>query len=160
MIKKVERELNEVTHALGQIELGAQEREDAQRLANRAAVIVIVDLDSAVGEIVFATPEADRLFGYIPGELRGKSVHSLVPEGMRANHHEFIREFSLHPRDRQMASRVANLAGVRRDGSSIRLLISLTTGMVGARRCAAANIFDLSAAEKMTESGAYSIAKM
>jgi len=61
---------------------------------------IVVHMSTAT--IVGATPEADRLFGYVTGGLQGRCVHDLLPERMRGRHIEHFKDYIAHPRFRKM----------------------------------------------------------
>ncbi len=84
--------------------------------------VVLADED---GRIVLANRRAAAMFGYRPGELAGQLVESLVPAGLRNAHRLDRAAYALKPVDRAMADR-ARLAGLRRDGSTIPVTITLS----------------------------------
>jgi len=84
--------------------------------------IVLADED---GRIVLANRQAAATFGYRPGELTGQPVESLVPAGLRDAHRLDRAAYALKSVARPMADR-ARLAGLRRDGSTIPLTITLS----------------------------------
>ncbi len=84
--------------------------------------IVLADED---GRIVLANRQAAAMFGYRPGELAGQPVESLVPAGLRDAHRLDRAAYALKPVARPMADR-ARLAGLRRDGSTIPVTITLS----------------------------------
>ena len=77
------------------------------------------------GHIVIANSQAESLFGYDPGELRGKSVDILLPARYRRAHVGHRSNYFLQPRKRAMGSGL-DLAGVRKDGSEFPVEISLS----------------------------------
>ena len=77
------------------------------------------------GHIVIANSQAERLFGYESGELRGRSVDTLLPERYRQAHVGHRSNYFLQPRKRAMGSGL-DLAGLRRDGSEFPIEISLS----------------------------------
>lgn len=100
--------------------------------------IVVVD---GAGKIVTANPACDRLLGYAPAELLGKSVELLVPNRF-ARHRELRDGFSAQPLSRAMG-RGLPLCARHADGTEIPVDISLTPIEIGAQRLAAAAIRDL-----------------
>lgn len=84
--------------------------------------IVLADED---GRIVLANRQAAAMFGYRPGELAGQLVESLVPAGLRDAHRLDRAAYTLKPVARPMADR-ARLAGLRRDGSTLPVTITLS----------------------------------
>jgi len=77
------------------------------------------------GHIVIANSQAESLFGYGPGELRGKSVDILLPERFRKAHVGHRSNYFLQPRKRAMGSGL-DLAGIRKDGTEFPIEISLS----------------------------------
>ena len=77
------------------------------------------------GHIVIANSQAERLFGYDDGELRGRSVDMLLPERFRKAHVGHRSNYFLQPRKRSMGSGL-DLAGLRKDGTEFPIEISLS----------------------------------
>ncbi|MBL0726459.1 PAS domain-containing sensor histidine kinase [Piscinibacter sp. HJYY11] len=77
------------------------------------------------GHIVIANSQAESLFGYEPGELRGKPVDILLPERYRRAHVGHRSNYFLQPRKRAMGSGL-DLSGVRKDGTEFPIEISLS----------------------------------
>ena len=77
------------------------------------------------GHIVIANSQAERLFGYEEGELRGCSVDMLLPERFRRAHVGHRSSYFLQPRKRSMGSGL-DLSGLRKDGSEFPVEISLS----------------------------------
>ena len=82
---------------------------------------VVVDEE---GTIVSANEQAEALFGYEPGELRGRKVDVLVPERFRHEHRNHRAGYMAAPRAREMGAGL-DLTGRRRDGSEFPVDISL-----------------------------------
>jgi len=74
------------------------------------------------GHIVIANTQAERLFGYEPGELRGRSVDLLLPERFRRAHVGHRSNYFVQPRKRAMGSGL-DLAGLRKDGTEFPIEI-------------------------------------
>ena len=77
------------------------------------------------GHIVIANSQAERLFGYEPGELRGRSVDLLLPLRFRQAHVGHRSNYFLQPRKRAMGSGL-DLAGLRKDETEFPIEISLS----------------------------------
>ena len=56
------------------------------------------------GRIVLANPSAHQLLGYAAGELVGKAIDDLVPDGIRPRHAEYRKAFGQMGRLRVRAS--------------------------------------------------------
>jgi PAS domain S-box-containing protein len=77
------------------------------------------------GHIVIANSQAERLFGYAPGEMRGMSVDLLLPERYRHAHVGHRSQYFQQPRKRAMGSGL-DLAGLKHDGTEFPIEISLS----------------------------------
>ncbi len=77
------------------------------------------------GRIVLANSQAERLFGYSPGELRGQSVDALLPARFGRAHVGHRADYFAHPRTRTMGAGL-ELYGLRKDGSEFPVEISLS----------------------------------
>ena len=77
------------------------------------------------GHIVIANSQAEKLFGYAAGELRGMSVDALLPARYRHAHVSHRFDFFMQPRKRSMGSGL-DLAGLRKDGSEFPIEVSLS----------------------------------
>ena len=81
-------------------------------------------LCGADGRIRVANREAERLFGYAPGELDGESIEILIPGDFRERHRALRERYTDSPRARPMVSGL-DLYGRRKDGSTFRAEIAL-----------------------------------
>jgi PAS domain S-box-containing protein len=77
------------------------------------------------GHIVIANSQAERLFGYDSGSMRGMSVDLLLPERYRHAHVSHRSNYFVQPRKRAMGSGL-DLAGLRCDGTEFPIEISLS----------------------------------
>ena len=84
--------------------------------------IVIVN---ATGRIVLANSQAEELFGYARGELRGEPIETLLPARFRTGHVAHRSNYFTQPRRRAMGA-MLELYGLRRDGSEFPVEISLS----------------------------------
>jgi len=73
--------------------------------------------------ILSANPATERIFGWSPAELVGKSLDVLMPERMRARHHTGIARY-LRTGRRNIPWTGAELIGLTRDGRELPLEIS------------------------------------
>jgi PAS domain S-box-containing protein len=77
------------------------------------------------GQITLVNAEAERMFGYARGELPGKSIEILVPDGVRPRHGHHLAGYTAGPRLRPMGSNL-DLRGRKKDGSEFPVEISLS----------------------------------
>ena len=77
------------------------------------------------GTIVKANPSAERLFGYLPGELIGKQIEILVPQNLTSKHSKHREGFNSNPHPRAMGKDLP-LRAKRKDDSEFPVEISLT----------------------------------
>jgi PAS domain S-box-containing protein len=84
--------------------------------------VVIVDGE---GKISLVNGQTEKLFGYSRAEMLGQPVEMLVPQRLRGEHASQRQAFASNPHPRPMGSGL-ELYGVRKDGSTIPLEISLS----------------------------------
>jgi PAS domain S-box-containing protein len=77
------------------------------------------------GEIVLVNSQAEKMFGYEPGELHGQTVDQLVPERLRALHQGHRTHYHGDPHVRPMGAGL-ELLGVRKNGQAFPVEISLS----------------------------------
>lgn len=85
-----------------------------------AALIVV----GSGGRIALVNSQAERLFGYGPGELVGQQIERLLPARYRAQHPEFRATFHTDARPRPMGAG-RELYALARDGREIPVEIGL-----------------------------------
>lgn len=84
--------------------------------------ILIADQE---GRIALVNPPVQRLFGYGPDELIGKSIEDLLPERFRHGHARQRANYFIQPHARAMGTGMA-LFGRRRDGTEFPVEVSLS----------------------------------
>lgn len=117
------------------------DREDVEAVVVACVPYLVVEMDT--GTIVMTSPLTSRAFGYVPGELVGKNIHELVPDGVRDRHREHFAGYSRNPTDRPMGTIGMRLAGRRRDGTEVPVQIGLVPWAWGGRRFVVATILPL-----------------
>jgi len=105
---------------------------------------IVVDSE---GQIVLANAQADNLFGYDNGGLRGRPVEVLLPQALRAGHGAHRARFMANPRLRPMGAGF-ELVGMRRDGREFPVEISLSPVQTGDTPLFAASIRDISETQR------------
>ena len=77
------------------------------------------------GEIVLLNPRAREMFGYDEQELLGQTVEKLVPNEVKKIHVSHRKDYAKNPEPRRMGIG-RDLEGLRKDGSTFPLEISLS----------------------------------
>jgi PAS domain S-box-containing protein len=137
VVDELDRELAERSRADD-----LQRRSDArfrELLESAPDAAVIVDES---GTIVVVNARAEQLFGYLPDELVGQRVETLLPDGSRATHVAHRARYLADPRTRPMGSGL-ELAGRRRDGTEFPVEISLSAFETGEGTLVTAFVRDL-----------------
>nr|WP_269106887.1 PAS domain S-box protein [Massilia sp. TS11] len=98
---------------------------------------------NSAGRIVLANSQAERLFGYGHGELRGQVIEELLPQRLRDTHVGHRAGFFAQPRTRTMGAGL-ELNGVRKDGTEFPLEISLSPIQTDEGRLVMSAIRDIS----------------
>jgi PAS domain S-box-containing protein len=80
---------------------------------------------NSTGRIVMASSQAEKLFGYASGELRGQAIEVLLPERFRRGHVGYRNAYVERPRTRPMGAGM-ELFGLRKDGTEFPVEISLS----------------------------------
>lgn len=79
---------------------------------------------SADGSIKLVNPRISEIFGYDQQELKSLNVDDLLPKHLRAKHTQHRENYTKSPHKRPMGKGY-DLIGVRKDGSSVPIEISL-----------------------------------
>ncbi len=109
--------------------------------------MIVVDRD---GRIALANPQAERLFGYAPGELAGNPVEVLLPETVRGVHVQHRDNYMDNPRVRPMGAGY-ELTGIRRSGETFPVEIGLSPIRAGDMTLFAASIRDISETRRVRQ---------
>ncbi len=100
-------------------------------------------LFNKAGEIVLANPRAKVMFGYTGQELLGQKVEKLVPQHIKSKHEAYRKEYTKNPQPRSMGVG-RDLLGLKKDGSTFPLEISLSYLIYNDEKIVVAFITDIS----------------
>ena len=120
---------------------GTRHDERLCRVAFDASPIGMVLVD-AEGTILMANDELLKLFDYERGDLLGKSIELLVPDGMRSSHSD-VRSKLARYQERRAMGVGRDLVGRRRDGSILHVEIGLNPIDTADGVCVIASVVDL-----------------
>ena len=126
----------------------AAERKYRGLLESAQDAIVVIGGD---GKIKFANPQTTSWFGYSNEELVGKPIEVLVPERYRAMHVGDRDKYLGEPRRKQMAERMVDLRGRRKDGSEFPVSIALSPLQTPEGLLVTAIVRDISEMKKLSE---------
>lgn len=107
-----------------------------------ASTILLVELtDDPDPLILFISATLEQqVFGYFPGELRGKPLSALIPEGLRDAHKKHFTGFLTTPKNRQMGEGGGRLEGVKSDGTRFAVEVLIQVFGEDGKRYAVANV--------------------
>src|SRR5262245_4839667 len=108
-----------------------------------SAVAAIVTIDS-IGRIETVNPAAERMFGYAAAELIGHNVSGLMPEPYRSQHDTYLAKYLATGR-RKIIGIGREVAGLRKDGTTFPMHLSVGEFKIGEARYFTGTILDLSA---------------
>ena len=95
------------------------------------------------GEVVMSNPRAREMFGYDEGEVLGHRVEKFVPKKAQKKHEGYRKDYIKHPEPRRMGIG-RDLAGLRKDGTTFPLEISLSYMQHNDEKLVVAFITDIS----------------
>ena len=75
--------------------------------------------------LTYANASAHTLFGYEPGSLEGLPLATLIPERYRSDHAGFMDRFAEEREPARLMGDRAQVSGLRRDGTELRLEASI-----------------------------------
>jgi PAS domain S-box-containing protein len=102
------------------------------------------------GQILLANPTSETMFGYEIGELVGKPIDTLVPKDVRPHHAVYRKMYESDPQPRTMGSG-RDLMGVKKDGSTIPIEVSLSHIKVQGAFHVVAFVIDISKRREMQQ---------
>jgi anti-anti-sigma factor len=107
-----------------------------------------VALADGDGALAMASRRLEEMFGYERGELLGRTVECLIPADLQAAHRSHRATYAEAPRTRPMSDR---LVGLRKDGTTFPVEISLSPVTTAAGHFAFAVIRDVAAARHLED---------
>ena len=118
-----------------------------QLLACLPDAILVADGDGRICEVNL---QAERTFGYQPGELLGQPVEILIPERFHASHADHRASYRSAPRIRPMGAAL-DINGRRKDGSEFPVDILLSPVETAEGTLALAVVRDVTERKRMEE---------
>jgi PAS domain S-box-containing protein len=106
--------------------------EERYRILAETAPDAIVTMDER-SIIVYANPATERVFGYAPEDLTGRSMTLLIPERFRATHRAGVVRY-LETKERHIPWRGLELPGLHRSGEEVILEVAFAEHVEGDRR--------------------------
>ena len=100
------------------------------------------------GKIVLVNGNTQTMFGYTREELLGQAIEILIPEGFRAKHAVHNKGYFANPRNRPMGSSL-DLEGLRKDGTTFPLEVSLSAIETTAGKLAVAFVNDITVRKQL-----------
>ncbi len=89
--------------------------------------VVVADID---GKITLFNPAAERTFGYAAEETIGRPIGMLMPEALRDAHHHGLHRY-VATREPRVVGRTVELTGLRKNGETFPLELSLSAVETG-----------------------------
>lgn len=126
-----------------QLEEQLRASEARWRAIVESAVDAIVVID-AHARIEAFNPAAERLFGYAESEVIGQNVHILMPSPYHEQHDVYLARY-LATGTRKIIGTGREVTGLRKDGTTFPLHLSVGELMVGGQRKFTGILHDLSA---------------
>ncbi|HWJ04772.1 MAG TPA: PAS domain S-box protein [Steroidobacteraceae bacterium] len=129
--------------ALEQAQQEARQMEAGLRLVLKSNPNAMMVIDQA-GVVYEANPQAERVFGYAPGEMRSLAVEDFVPQAVRGAHVRYREGYAERAHARPMGHGV-DLRARRKDGSEFPVEISLAPLTLGGASYVVVTLVDISA---------------
>lgn len=120
-----------------------------ESMFEHASIGIIIS--NADGEIQKVNPAADRIFGYDAEELIGQKIEILIPSSVRGNHVQHREKYNHQMNSRPMGLGM-DLLGLKKDGSTFPVEISLASYKTHDSREIVSFISDITKRKKDEES--------
>jgi PAS domain S-box-containing protein len=131
MAERIERQVGET----------GEQRQRFQSLFETAPdAIVIIDQD---GSVEYINGSTVRLFGYAATEVIGHDIKMLMPEPDRGHHTEYMDRY-LEGGEAHIIGKGRKVTGLRKDGSTVRLHLSIGEFSLNGRRKFTGILHDIS----------------
>jgi diguanylate cyclase (GGDEF)-like protein/PAS domain S-box-containing protein len=122
------RDVSERNRALRQV---ASREEHIRKIMDTVVEgIITIDQNSLIETI---NPAAEMIFGYEHGELIGKNVGLLMSDSDQQRHHAHVERF-IHSDESDIIGRSRELTGIRKDGTSVPIILSISAFKAGGRQ--------------------------
>lgn len=122
-----------------------QDSRQFEALFNFATIGIIITDEQ--GEIVNFNKQAEQLFGFTRKEVLGQKVEILIPAASRADHVKYRKVFHEQPHPRKMGEG-RDLNGLRKDGSTFPVEVSLSYYKIEERTFVLAFVIDITYRKK------------
>jgi PAS domain S-box-containing protein len=109
----------------------------------------IITLDER-GVIETVNPAAARIFGYAPEDLLGRGIGSIIPAPLREAHDGYVASY-LETGAKNILGMGREVTGLRRDGSTFPMELTVSEFPSGGRRYFSGTIRDVSARKRLEE---------
>ena len=135
------------------------ERKRSEKEAQQSAATMLSLIASAPQSVIAVSPDekivlangnVEKMFGYLPGELIGQRLDTLVPESLRVRHAEHHRAYFANMRTRPMGIGL-NLEARRKDGAHFPVEVGLSAIEAAAGKLAVAFITDITERRRLEQ---------
>ena len=130
-------------------EQALRESEARARAVLDTAVDAILTINDA-GTVQTANPAVERAFGYRPDEVVGRNVKMLMPEPYRGEHDRYVGDY-LRTGRKKIIGVGREVTGLRKDGTTFPMDLSVSEVWVGDRRLFTGIVHDVSARKQSEE---------
>ncbi len=133
-----------------QAEAALRASEDLLRNIIQATGEAMVAIDSG-GRITLFNPAAEGMFGWTAEEMIGQPLDRMMPPSYREAHRKYVRRFFDTGKSSGGIGRLLELPGLRRDGGSFPMEVSLSEGRHGEEKLVIGVARDISERKRAEE---------
>ena len=101
------------------------------------------------GTIDSINPAAEKIFGYSSEEIIGKNIMQLMPESYRSQHKNGLERYNKTAEAHILGLTGVEIEGLRKDGSTFPLALSLNEMFIGEKRIFSGVISDITERKKL-----------